>query len=45
MGRGPGNARTEYLAVELTRLGLLDLDVQPLLELVNHKRLGGKFCQ
>jgi 4-hydroxy 2-oxovalerate aldolase len=34
MGRGPGNARTEYLAVELTRLGLLQLDVQPLLELV-----------
>ena len=34
MGRGPGNARTEYLAVELTRFGLLELDVQPLLELV-----------
>lgn len=34
MGRGPGNARTEYLAVELSRRGLLDLDVQPLLGLV-----------
>ncbi len=34
MGRGPGNARTEYLAVELKRLGLLDVDVQPLLDLV-----------
>lgn len=36
MGRGPGNARTEYLAVELSRRGLLDLDVQPLLDLVTN---------
>jgi 4-hydroxy 2-oxovalerate aldolase len=34
MGRGPGNARTEYLAVELSRRKMLDLDVQPLLSLV-----------
>ncbi|MEN9801363.1 MAG: hypothetical protein RLZ37_488 [Actinomycetota bacterium] len=34
MGRGPGNARTEYLAVELSRRKMLDLDVQPLLGLV-----------
>ncbi|MFM8857393.1 MAG: aldolase [Actinomycetota bacterium] len=34
MGRGPGNARTEYLAVELSRRNMLDLDVQPLLGLV-----------
>jgi 4-hydroxy 2-oxovalerate aldolase len=34
MGRGPGNARTEYLAVELSRRKMPDLDVQPLLGLV-----------
>ena len=34
MGRGPGNARTEYLAVELSRGGLADIDLVPLLELV-----------
>jgi len=34
MGRGPGNARTEYLAVELTRRGLLDLDLTPLVPVV-----------
>lgn len=34
MGRGPGNARTEYLAIELSRQGVLDLDVQPLIGLV-----------
>lgn len=36
MGRGPGNARTEYLAVELSRRSLVDLDVQPLLDLVTN---------
>lgn len=35
MGRGPGNAQTEYMAVELTRRGHADLDVVPLLPLVN----------
>lgn len=35
MGRGPGNARTEYLAVELTRRSLIDIDVQHMLELVS----------
>jgi len=34
MGRGPGNARTEYLAVELTRRGLLDIDLTPLVPVV-----------
>lgn len=34
MGRGPGNAQTEYLAVELARQGLADLDVVPLLPIV-----------
>ena len=34
MGRGPGNAQTEYLAVELSRRGLADLDVVPLLPIV-----------
>lgn len=34
MGRGPGNARTEYLAFEFNRRGLLDIDAQPLLDLV-----------
>jgi 4-hydroxy 2-oxovalerate aldolase len=34
MGRGLGNASTEYLAVELSRRNMLDLDVQPLLSLV-----------
>lgn len=33
MGRGPGNARTEYLATELTRRGLAEIDVVPLLPL------------
>ena len=33
MGRGPGNARTEYLAVELSRRSMVDLDVQPLLDM------------
>jgi 4-hydroxy 2-oxovalerate aldolase len=37
MGRGPGNARTEYLAVELSKRGVLDLDVQPLLGLVSNE--------
>lgn len=35
MGRGPGNAQTEYLAVELARRGDADLDVIPLLPLVS----------
>ncbi len=35
MGRGPGNAQTEYLAVELSRRGLADLDVVPLLPIVS----------
>jgi 4-hydroxy 2-oxovalerate aldolase len=34
MGRGPGNARTEYLAVELTRRGLIDVDLTPLIPVV-----------
>ena len=34
MGRGPGNARTEYLAVELTRRGVLDIDLTPLVPIV-----------
>ena len=34
MGRGPGNAQTEYLAVELTRNGLADIDVVPILPIV-----------
>ena len=34
MGRGPGNARTEYLAVELTRRGLVDIDLEPLISIV-----------
>ena len=34
MGRGPGNARTEYLAIELTRRGLLDIDLTPLISVV-----------
>ena len=34
MGRGPGNARTEYLAVELTRRGLIDIDLAPLIPIV-----------
>lgn len=34
MGRGPGNARSEYLAIELTRRGLADHDHLPLLGLV-----------
>lgn len=34
MGRGPGNARTEYVAHELARRGLADLDPAQLLPLV-----------
>ena len=34
MGRGPGNARTEYLAVELTRRALIDVDLTPLIPFV-----------
>lgn len=34
MGRGPGNVRTEYLVMELARLGLTDVDVLPLVDLV-----------
>ena len=34
MGRGPGNARTEYLAVELSRRGLIDVDLTPLIPVV-----------
>jgi len=34
MGRGPGNARTEYLAVELSRRGLHNTDITPLISLV-----------
>ncbi|MGB0114798.1 MAG: aldolase catalytic domain-containing protein, partial [Ilumatobacteraceae bacterium] len=34
MGRGPGNARTEYMTLELARRGMADLDVVPLLPLV-----------
>ena len=34
MGRGPGNARTEYLAVELTRRGLIDINLTPLIAVV-----------
>ena len=34
MGRGPGNARTEYLAVDLTRRGLIDVDLTSLIPVV-----------
>jgi 4-hydroxy 2-oxovalerate aldolase len=34
MGRGPGNARTEYLAIDLTRSRLTDINHMPLLALV-----------
>jgi len=34
MGRGPGNARTEYLGVELTRRHLIDVDLAPLIPVV-----------
>ena len=34
MGRGPGNARTEYLVVELKRRGLLNVDLTPLISVV-----------
>ena len=34
MGRGPGNARTEYLGVELTRRDLIDVDLAPLIPVV-----------
>ena len=34
MGRGPGNARTEYLVVELARRGLLDVELAPLIPVV-----------
>ena len=34
MGRGPGNARTEYLGVELTRRQLIDVDLTPLIPIV-----------
>ena len=34
MGRGPGNARTEHLAIDLTRSGLSTADHVPMLELV-----------
>lgn len=37
MGRGPGNVRTEYLALELSRLGRSSVDVVPLIELVEKK--------
>lgn len=40
MGRGPGNVRTEHLAIDLARRGLADLDSVPLLELVT-----GDFAQ
>ncbi len=33
-GSQPGNARTEYLAIELTRRGLLDIDLTPLIPVV-----------
>jgi 4-hydroxy 2-oxovalerate aldolase len=34
MGRGPGNARTEYLVMELAQRGLTGASVQPLVNLV-----------
>lgn len=34
MGRGPGNVRTEYLVTELSRRGLTDARVNPLVNLV-----------
>ena len=34
MGRGPGNARTEYLAIELSKRGLLEIDLAPLMPVV-----------
>lgn len=37
MGRGPGNVRTEYLAMELVRLGLSSIDVTPMVNLVSRE--------
>jgi len=37
MGRGPGNVRTEYLAMELVRLGLSNIDVTPMVNLVSRE--------
>jgi 4-hydroxy 2-oxovalerate aldolase len=34
MGRGPGNARTEYVAIELARRGLSEVDAIPLVSIV-----------
>jgi len=34
MGRGPGNVKTEYLALELVRLGLSTIDVAPMVNLI-----------
>jgi 4-hydroxy 2-oxovalerate aldolase len=36
MGRGPGNVRTEYLVMELARLGRTRAILQPLVNLVEH---------
>jgi len=35
MGRGPGNVRTEYLAMELKRLGYSNIDVTPLVNIIS----------
>lgn len=35
MGRGPGNAQTEYLAIELERLGQRKVNLTPLLTLIS----------
>lgn len=37
MGRGPGNARTEYVAFELARRGVADIDAIQLLPLVSNE--------
>lgn len=37
MGRGPGNVRTEYLLIEMNRLGLGKYNVTPLLGLLNER--------
>lgn len=37
MGRGPGNVRTEYLLIEMNRLGLGNYNITPLLGLLNRR--------
>jgi len=37
MGRGPGNAKTEHLAIEVAECRHIRLDIAPLLSLVEHR--------